>query len=178
MGGLRAHRLTKMHLEAIQTSRKCTCLCVCMLECRWKAWSVVAILHACCLHDERWCGWCCLLDSEWKDEIWSDSCTFSQGVQLSLFTTWFSVKIYWHCSHVCSRVYVMMWCLSISVPAIDCCSSMRPVCCCVSSGQEISIDCWTAGAAAAKASSVTFTATVEGCTLTWFLCLSRTAVML
>ena len=34
----------------------------------------------------------------------------------------------------------------LSVPAIDGCSSMRCVCCCGPGGQEISIDCCTAGA--------------------------------
>jgi len=47
----------------------------------------------------------------------------------------------------CSSVYVMVQCLSgLSVPSVDCCSSMWRVCCCGPSGQELSFDCCTAGA--------------------------------
>jgi len=59
----------------------------------------------------------------------------------------------------------------LSIQAINRCSSVQRVCCCGFGGQEISIDCCTAGAAAARrsaanASSVTFTAAVEGWTQT------------
>ena len=55
---------------------------------------------------------------------------------------------YWHCLHsmwqgLCNGMVSVL--LSV-FPAIDCCSSMRRVCCCGPGGQEISIDCCTAGA--------------------------------
>jgi len=57
----------------------------------------------------------------------------------------------WHCSHniwqgLCNGTVSVHPSVCLSVPAINCCSSMRRVCCCGSGGQEISIDCGTAGA--------------------------------
>ena len=57
----------------------------------------------------------------------------------------------WHCSHnmwqgLCNGTVSVHPSVCLSVPAINFCSSMRRVCCCGSGGQEISIDCGTAGA--------------------------------
>ena len=73
---------------------------------------------------------------------------------------------------VCGRVYVTVRCPSFLV--IDRCGSARRVCCCGPAGCRISIDCWATSSngaaaarrAAAKASSVTFTAAVDGWTQT------------
>ena len=70
----------------------------------------------------------------------------------------------WHSmrSRVCVTVRCPSVCLSIPFAR---CSSVRRVCCCGPGGWEISIDCCTAGAAAARraaanAGSATFTADV------------------
>jgi len=55
------------------------------------------------------------------------------------------------CVCVCGIVYVTVRCPSdgpsvpLFVPAIDCCSSVRLVCCCGPGGEEILTDCCTAG---------------------------------
>ena len=61
----------------------------------------------------------------------------------------------WPCPHIMqSRVYAAVRCPSVrlSVPFARC-ISVRRVCCCGPGGCEISIDCCTAGAAAARGRS-------------------------
>jgi len=87
----------------------------------------------------------------------------------------------WHFScSMRSRIHITVGCPSdcLSVPSVDLCSSVRCVCCWVPRGQEISIDrsnsaaaarCTAARRSSANASSVVFTAAVEGWTQTCYV---------
>ena len=79
----------------------------------------------------------------------------------------------WHCSH---RVYV--YSVYLSVPAIDVCSSVRRIGCCVSGGMLRQRKGATAARrSAAKASSVTFAAAVAGWSQTCLLCFRHSIVI-